>query len=150
MRISRVIFFILNLILISCSGIKNKIELGELSKFHIIGINEQGLVCSALLEIKNHSYLPFQIKTIELAVLSDNIRIGNVKLSNAIRIVGHCSKKYSINFTIEFGNAEIGAFNILDYLTGNPKELRLKGNIRAKSFLLYKDIEIDKQISLDI
>ena len=75
MKILRIIIYLIfTPILISCTGTKDIIEIGDLSNLNISGIKNNKIIFNGQLEITNHSYLPFKIKTIELAVIVDNIK----------------------------------------------------------------------------
>jgi hypothetical protein len=143
------VFFILFAQFFSSCTDEKAINLGNINKFSISGLNNGTLVCSADLEIENRSFFSFQLETAEMIVLAGETKIGVVHLLKPIVIPGHSSKKYNVDFSVEVDNPEAGLISAFSDVFGNKTVFRLKGSIIAKSFLFSRKIFIDKLLGVE-
>jgi hypothetical protein len=128
---------------------ENAIDIGNINKFNVSGLKNGVLVCRADLVIENKSIFPFELETGELLVLAGENKIGIVQLLKTLKIDGHSSKQYSVDFTVKVDSPETGFISALGNIFGNKTTFRLKGSVIAKSFLFNRRIFIDKPLSIE-
>ncbi len=140
-------FIVFSVLIILVSSCQDKIEVGEITQFEILDLDGNKVNCKAEMEINNLSYFPCKIETGEIHAFSNGSDIGLVKLKKPIKIIGNAKNTYQMEFYLEIKNPEAGIFALLGNLFGKKSAYRLKGNIIARTFIFYRTIEFDREVS---
>ena len=135
---------LLALLLSSC---QNRIEIGDVKNFAILGLDGNKVNCRAEMEIVNTSWFPCKIESGEIHALANGNDLGLVKLSSPVKIGGHSSKTYELNFYLEIKNPEAGIFTLLNNLFGKKSSYKLKGNVITRTFIFHRTIDFDKEVT---
>jgi hypothetical protein len=135
------------LLLVIITSCENRIEIGEVKDFHILGLDGSRVNCNAEMKIINSSWLPCKVESGEIHALANGNDIGLVKLIKPIKISANSNETYSVDFYLEVKDPEAGIFSLLGNLLGRKPSYELKGNVIARTFIFYRTIEFDKNVT---
>ena len=132
-------------ILFSSSCINSeKVHIGKIEKFSISKMGLGNIECTGAFEIINESIWPITLSGKEINVLVGNEVLGKVNFVEPLKIESHSKKIYSLKFSVEITNMELGVSSVMGSVFGKKSEYRLKGNVSACSLFLCKNIEINE------
>ena len=77
--------------------------------------------------------------------------VGKAKLTDPFKIESNSTQSYPVHLSGDLSNAISGGIgSIVGLLMGKEPTMRIKGNLKASSFLITKTVEIDEQTDIPI
>jgi hypothetical protein len=143
---SRIIFFSGFIFLSSCSP-ENYINIGQIQSIKINGLEDKGISCQAEIEIENKYFLPFKIYPDELKVYTSEQVLGRIVSKGPIHIFAKQKKVYKIEFKVVLGDEYSGLLSIIQKLSNSHGNYSIRGNIKARSFIIKRRIPIDMHLN---
>ncbi len=136
------LLFAFNLILTSCN-IK-PIELIKIENFKIQSFNTQGAVVEVQARIKNPNSFGFTLRESKLTLYMDNNELGDVFFKDAVKIKRNEEASYVFILKSDLAKlAGNGLVNSISLLFKDRVTLQIKGNLKARAFLISTNQKID-------
>jgi hypothetical protein len=96
--------------------------------------------------IRNDCPQPVKLLDGSLTLWHDGSQLGSVRQREAVKLKARTEATYTLPLTVSI-ERQGGSLNALFRLLMNGQaDMRLKGSLKAKTFLLSKTFEIDKQL----
>jgi LEA14-like dessication related protein len=144
MRLKKYLFiFFIVPVFISCGNFEN-IEIGEPKEFSVKGFEENFLVVDVVLPVNNPTIHTIVIKNIDVRVFLKNKYIGKLVVEDNIRIKPKSNTSYELPVKVRLANLLGAAFIMMNLKKGSESEVRLEGEIQARSLFIKKTIQINE------
>jgi hypothetical protein len=135
--------FLANFILLSSCLSENSIRVGQIENIKLTGLENNAIICQAELQIENNYFLPFKLNAGDIKVYVSDKILGSIQIKNTLRVKAKEKKNYVIEFKFVPANGNAGILSLVQMFNKGDANFTLKGNIKAHSFLIYKNIPID-------
>jgi LEA14-like dessication related protein len=134
------------LLLFSSCEEENEVVVKHISGISVTGFREGVLVLRVTLLISNDMNRMVVVRGLKASVFYGETEAGRIKLSEKIKIPAHSEKKYKIPVEITLHDlGDLGATLLQSAVSGEKKELHLKGVMKIRSGILCKRIPFDEQ-----
>jgi LEA14-like dessication related protein len=137
------VFALAALVFISCGNFEN-IEIGEPKEVNVKGFEENFLVIDVVLPVENPTIHSIVIKNIDVRVFLQNKYIGKLVVDENIRIKPKSNTTYELPVKVRLANLLGAAFIMMNLKKGSESDIRLEGEIQARSLFITKTVEINE------
>lgn len=132
--------------LVGCTGIGDKIYVGEPNRVEIKDIDNNTIQILTVLPITNNNGFRIKLKDLDLAARVNGTYLGPVRNTASVVIPKHSDDEYPILLELEIKNLILGLTAIYKIAQGDKKTmLSLEGELTAKSFLINKKIPVKEE-----
>lgn len=138
----QLILFVLPLIL-SCGNLEN-IEIGEPQNIKVRGFEDNYLLVDVELPVNNPSFYTINISDMDVRVFLNDRFLGKLIIDEKIKIKPKQSTIYKLPVKIRIANILGTAFIMMNMKKGKEAAVKFEGEVKARSFLLFKTIEINE------
>ena len=137
------------LIFSSCLDLK-PVELKEVKSVHVSSIENNELKLVLELVIANPNSQKFSVRDADLNISMGDVLLGKLHEVDPFTIPAHSSKSYKVPITVDLKHLEKNAKQLSKSIFKGGNSIRIKGYIKARSFMISKKIEIDEQTKLNL
>lgn len=130
-------------VFISCGNFED-IEIGEPKELNVRGFEDNYLIVDVVLPVDNPTIHSIVIKNIDVRVFLRNKYIGKLEVDENIRIKPKSNTTYELPVKVRLANLLGAAFIMMNLKKGSESDVRLEGEIQARSLFLSKTIEINE------
>lgn len=146
-RLAKILFVITltGIVLSSCiSG--EKLSIGNVHDVRLNTSNPKAIGLDILMPIDNENLSGFTITDIDLDFFINGQYLGKIRNLESVRIKGNTKKSYHIPLTLEIKNMLAGMMLMMNKSEKSKSyKIGLKGDIKARAFLVSKTIKIKEE-----
>ncbi len=140
------VFFLFFLLLFTSCEEENEVAVKHISRVSVTGFRKGVLGLRVTLLISNDMNRMVVVRGLKATVYYGETEAGRIMMSEKIKIPAHSEENYKIPVEItlrDLGN--LGATLLQSAVSGEKKELHLKGVLKIRSGILCKRIPFDEQ-----
>lgn len=101
--------------------------------------------------LSNPNSMAVTVKSATFDIYAGSMKLGEAKLDESFKIKANSSKTYPVKLSGSMGNALAGGLvGLAGFLGGKNPKITLKGEIKARSFLVSKKIPVEVQTELPL
>lgn len=127
------------------------ITLKEVKSVEIESFNAGHIKGTVQLVIHNPNWFPVTVKSADLEIVSEALKLGEARLDEAFRINANASETYPIKLSGDIGNALSGGIvGLLGMITGKDPQVTLKGELKASGFFVNRTVPIEVKTTLPV
>jgi len=150
MKLARYCFIVLLVGLISSCEVKD-IQLVEVESVKVLNVNKRNIDGILNIKLENPNAFGVKVKSADFEIWANNAVVGKAKLTDPFKIESNSTQSYPVHLSGDLSNAISGGIgSIVGLLMGKEPTMRIKGNLKASSFLITKTVEIDEQTDIPI
>jgi LEA14-like dessication related protein len=150
-RLSYIIFFIQILAITSCAGFENVSmpSIERISKFEPGNFKDGKLDFSFTTEINNPDRLKFKIRSVNLDVMVNDIKVGEVNSRRTIKILRlqHPEVKWELTGDLK---ALVKPKMLFSVLSGKKPDLKVKGSVVVSKWFFRKSIPVNLSLPVQL
>ncbi len=150
MKLARYCFIVLLVGLISSCEVKD-IQLVEVESVKVLNVNKRNIDGILNIKLENPNAFGVKVKSADFEIWANNAVVGKAKLTDPFKIESNSTQSYPVHLSGDLSNAISGGIgSIVGLLMGKEPTMRIKGKLKASSFLITKTVEIDEQTDIPI
>ena len=142
MKCTTNLFLVTFLFLLSCNP-GNLITIGKFEDIKLTGLESGALKFQTKVEIESRYFKTIKVYADDLAVYVSDKILGKIQIVDPILIKPKEKKIYTLDFKLILSENEKGLFSLFQNFNMDTSEFVIKGNIRARSFLVRKNIQVN-------
>ncbi len=124
----------------------NPVEIGDIEGLKINKLSKKSVDLELMIPIINNNNYKFKIVDVDLHVSIDGVAVGKVEKLDKIIVNANSSDTHSLVAKLEFGSVlKSGLTLFMSFMKSNVK-VKVKGNVKARAFLLSKTVEEDVKL----
>ena len=131
----------------SCSSFED-IEVEGVKAYTIKSLKDNELKVDLKLEVKNPTLYPITLKDLDLRTQINGRYIGKVHLDEKIKIKAKRESEVVVPVTLKISNIMASAFLMLNMKKTDQLKIDLEGKVKARSYLINKEVEIKESLDL--
>lgn len=137
------------LVLNSCSNFE-ELTLRSEPDIKVKGINDGLIELDLIAIIENPNSQSFKVKNADFDIYLNDSKIGHSSMKKAIKIEGNSTKEYTFPVKVKLGDENLSLGLLLGGLFSNSFDLKVKGKVKAGSFLVNQSfpVEWEDQVKL--
>jgi LEA14-like dessication related protein len=142
-------FIAITFCLSSCARFSD-MKIGDVKDVEVKGFEENSFVVAIKLDVDNPTIHKIKITDIDTKVFLNNQYIGKIVAVDEIIFPAKTSNEYSILLRVRLTNILGTAFAMMQLSDGNKVNIRLEGDLTARTLLLKKKINISESRNVTI
>jgi hypothetical protein len=146
MKLNYCILLISGIFFFTSCSVKDNFSVGNIENLKIKGFESKTVLCQAEIEIDNRNCMAFSLVANELKVFASDKILGNIEITNPVKIKAKEKKVFVIDFKFILEENQSGVFSVVQNFTSGNHDIVIRGNLKARSFLYSKKIPIDMKL----
>ena len=128
----------------------NEVEIGDIERMSFEGFDDNGLGIKVMLPVQNPNNFSFVITKIDIDININGQDLGTVNDISKIRIPANSEQSHPVTFNIDLSGGLLGGgLAMLKLYRAPVLNVKLKGEIKVRSFLVSKKITINEKVVID-
>lgn len=149
MKYTRVIFIIGLMALAGCKNYET-LEVGQPTNLQVNSVSESSINLTVHLPIRNPNIYMLKLTRVEGTTFINNKKAGEIINREKIRIPANSDEIHELSFKVDYSDLLSGGMSLLNIMRTGEVKLRIKGTLTAKSFLYKKELEFDRQRTVNL
>ena len=129
-------------VLVSCNGFEELTMQGQ-PDVNIKGIGSDGIALELVVTINNPNSRSFKVKQASFDIFVNDNNVGNTQMSKAIKIEANSTEEYTFPMNVKLNGEDLSINLILSTIFQSRIKLRIKGDVKAGSFLINQSFPVD-------
>ncbi len=142
---------ILVLCLLLTAGCRvNQVEIGDIERMSMEGFDANGLQLKVMIPVKNPNNFPFTITKMDIDININDYDLGTVNKISKIKVPANSDESHPVTFNIDLAGGILGGgLAMLRLYRASEYRVKLKGEIKVRSFLVWKTIPVDENLVVE-
>jgi PBP1b-binding outer membrane lipoprotein LpoB len=137
------IYLLLAVLFASC--MKNSVEVKQIKNISLLGFEYNSVLAQAEIEINNKYFLPINIQSANMSIISNNDSIGSVEIKKPVKIKARKQDTYVFDFRIK-SNQALNFMSLMTNFLNNKSNFKLSGTFNAHSFIISRNIKVSEPL----
>lgn len=138
-----VLILIVSFLITSCGNF-SKITIGEISGVTIKGIDDNALLVAVSIPVGNPTLHKITITDFDSKVFINNQYLGKIIMDDKIVFPSKSDTVYDVDLNIRLANLFGAALTMMNLRSGQRIEIRMEGELTARSALMKRKIPINE------
>lgn len=146
-----VLFFLLTTLTWATSCKVKTVEIGDVRDVRFLGMENKMIRATMEVPISNPNNFAFRITDINIYVVSGNDSLGIVRQDNdKIRVPAKSEEYHKFDLSLAMPDLMSGGLSLLKLYSTRKMELKLRGYVDAKSFLVRKRVKVKEDFTFHL
>lgn len=146
-----VLFFLLTTLTWATSCKVKTVEIGDVRDVRFLGMENKMIRATMEVPISNPNHFAFRITDINIYVVSGNDSLGIVRQDNdKIRVPAKSEEYHKFDLSLAMPDLMSGGLSLLKLYSTRKMELKLRGYVDAKSFLVRKRVKVKEDFTFHL
>lgn len=137
------IFLIITLLTVSCSNF-SKISVGNIRGLTVKGIEDNALVVTVRIPVENPTMHKITVTDFDSKVFINNQYLGKIMMDDKIIFPSKSNDVYDVDVNIRLANFFGAVLTMMNLRSGQRINIRIEGELTARSALVKRKIPINE------
>jgi LEA14-like dessication related protein len=127
------------------------LTLNRVDSFKIDEMSKEGMRGTISLVITNPNNYAINVTSADFDLYSSGVKVGDAKLHKSFKIKANSTETYPVELKGNLPNLLAGGItSLIGALSGKSPEINIKGDLKARAFLVSKTIPIDVKTKIPL
>lgn len=127
------------------------LTLNRVDSFKIDEMSKEGMRGTISLVITNPNSYAINVTSADFDLYSSGVKVGDAKLYKSFKIKANSTETYPVELKGNLPNLLAGGItSLIGALSGKSPEINIKGDLKARAFLVSKTIPIDVKTKIPL
>lgn len=126
------------------------LDIGDVSDVKLKRVEGKTVSVAVKFPVNNPNSLPLTITKADVEVYGGNQKLGKVKIDKKLKLKGKSTTVQEIVFDLDLSDIMGGGLTMIRFLSTGKIELKLKGEVRARSFFLFSSVDVNEKFSISM